>query len=195
MGLRRCGLGSLIGQPGAAPPLGTEPVGNSGAGYAGPPAAASAAASTTASTTARAIHGGPAGQVRQQGGQPGSWTRASAWARCSGPGHRPQQHHPGEVIARGDRQARRNRRTANVAAPQGRHLAGGGSPGGGSSGGGADHLAVRSFEDMSAYALTVQLRALYVSFLIHKEPPGFKWNLADKPSKIFSVSFRNALAR
>lgn len=181
MGLRRCGLGSLIGQPGAAPPLGTEPVGNSGAGYAGPPAAASAAASTTA----RAIHGGPAGQVRQQGGQPGSWTRASAWARCSGPGHRPQQHHPGEVIARGDRQARRNRGTANVAAPQGRHLAGGG----------ADHLAFRSFEDMSAYALTVQLRALYVSFLIHKEPPGFKWNLADKPSKIFSVSFRNALAR
>lgn len=108
MGLRRCGLGSLIGQPGAAPPLGTEPVGNSGAGYAGPPAAAS--------TAARAIHGGPAGQVRQQGGQPGSWTRALAWARCSGPGRGPQQHHPGEVIARGDRQARRNRGTANVAA-------------------------------------------------------------------------------
>jgi len=104
------------------------------------------------------------------------------------------------VIARGDLQARRNRRTANVAAPQGRHLAGGGSPGGGPSGGGspgggADHLAFRSFGDMSAYAMTVQLRALYVSFLIHKEPPGFKWNLADKPSKIFSVSFRNALAR
>ena len=99
------------------------------------------------------------------------------------------------MIARGDLQARRNRRTANVAAPQGRHLAGGGSPGGGPSGGGADHLAFRSFEDMSAYAMTVQLRALYVSFLIHKEPPGFKWNLADKPSKIFSVSFRNALAR
>ncbi len=174
MGLRRCGLGSLIGQPGAAPPLGTAPVGNSGAGSAGPPAAASAKTNT---------------------GQPGSWTRASAWARCSGPGRGPQHHHHGEVIARGDRQARRNRGTANVAAPQGRHLAGGGSPGGGSSGGGADHLAVRSFEDMSACALTVQLRALYVSFLIHKEPPGFKWNLADKPSKIFSVSFRNALAR